>query len=90
MSNDRRAILSLVASGHCTPREAERLLAVAADGDEGMLRLAILLAIAWLALPQIQQLVAALVHGLGAWLPGLAAHAHRGLALISGILGGVL
>ena len=34
MNNDRRAILSLIAMGRITPREAERLLAVWPDSSE--------------------------------------------------------
>jgi hypothetical protein len=51
MNTDRQTILSLVAMGRITPREAERLLAVWPDGDDAILRLALCLAFAALALP---------------------------------------
>lgn len=89
MNRDRRVILSLMAVGRITPREAERLLAVAGNGDEAVLRLGILLAMAWLVLPQIQQVFTALARVFSAWVPGIAA-AHHGLAWISFWAGGVL
>jgi hypothetical protein len=51
MNSDRSAILSLVAMGRITPREAERLLAVWRDADDMILRLALCLAFAGLVLP---------------------------------------
>ena len=45
MNTDRKAILSLVATGRITPDQAERLLAVGPDGDDRILRLAVCLAL---------------------------------------------
>ena len=54
---DRRAILSLIAMGRITPREAERLLAVSEDGDDAILKFAVVFAIAWIVLPQVHGVV---------------------------------
>jgi hypothetical protein len=90
MNTDRRAILSLVAMGRITPREAERLLAVWPDGDETILRLALCLAFAALALPGLKEMLTEITHVLVALMPGLLAAAHHTLACITSWLGGVL
>lgn len=89
MNFDRRAILSLIALGRVTPREAERLLAVIADEDELILKSAVCLAVAWLALPQIHQLLAGLNRALAVDLPVISACLHCGLKLFTHLLGGV-
>ena len=86
---DRRAILSLIALGRVTPPEAERLLAVTAEEDELILRLAVCLAVVWLALPQIHQLWAGLNHMLGVVLPAISACGHCGLRFFAQQLGGM-
>ena len=53
MQTDRNKILSLVASGRITPREAERLLARGSDGDDWILRLVLCLALAGMVLPHL-------------------------------------
>ena len=90
MNTDRRAILSLVAMGRITPREAERLLAVWPDGEEAILRLALCLAFAALALPGLKEMFAEITHVLVALMPGLFAAAHHTLACFTYGLGGTL
>jgi hypothetical protein len=90
MNTDRRAILSLVAMGRITPREAERLLAVWPDGDEAILRLALCLAFAALALPGLKEVFTEVTHVLAALMPGLFASAHHTLACATHWLGGTL
>lgn len=89
MSIDRRAILSLIALGRISPQEAERLLAVTADEDEFILRAAVCLAIAWLALPQMPQLFAGLQHALGALAPALSGCIECGARFFTHLFGGM-
>ena len=49
---DRRAILALIAMERITPRAAERLLAVSQEGEDAILKFAVVFAIAWIVLPQ--------------------------------------
>lgn len=86
MNTDRRAILSLVAMGRITPREAERLLAVWPDGEDPLVRLALCLAFAWLLLTHLGGLFAAYTRSLVALLPG----AHHAVAFVTHCLGGLL
>ena len=81
MDADRGAILSMVATGRITPREAERLLAVWRDGDETILRLALCLAFVGLVLPYLGNTVAAIGETLTNLLPAV----ERALAAISGM-----
>ena len=46
MNSDRRAILSLIAMGRITPREAERLLAILSDWDDAIVRVGVVIAVA--------------------------------------------
>lgn len=71
MNSDRSTILSLVATGRITPREAERLLAVWRDGDDAILKLALGLAFAGLAMPYVQIGVSSVGHLLVALLPAI-------------------
>ncbi|HTA78269.1 MAG TPA: hypothetical protein VK720_01925 [Terracidiphilus sp.] len=80
MHNDRSAILSMVATGQITPREAERLLDAWRDGDEGILRLALCLAFVGLVLPSIANTMIAVEHAMALLLPAI----ERALCLISG------
>jgi hypothetical protein len=66
MNNDRRAILSLVAMGRITPREAERLLAVWPSREEALV---LLLALVWIALPSMSAWLAGIAHTLAGLLP---------------------
>jgi hypothetical protein len=90
MNTDRRAILSLVAMGRITPREAERLLAVWPNGDEAILRLALCLAFAALVLPALKELLTEFAHVLTAMMPALLATAHHTLAFVTHCLGGIV
>ncbi len=85
MHNDRRAILSLVAMGRITPREAERLLALWPDGEDPVARLALWLAFAWLVLSQLSGVLAAFTRTLLAFLPG----AHHAVACVTHWFGGL-
>ncbi len=64
MDTDRRAILSLIALGRITPREAERLLAVSSGSDEATVRLVLLAAVLWLVVPHAYQVIAGVSHAL--------------------------
>ena len=81
MNTDRSAILSLVAMGRITPREAERLLAVSREGDDAILRLALGLAFAVLALPYVGNGMGAVGHAVASLLPSI----ERALFLIAGM-----
>jgi hypothetical protein len=69
MNNDRRAILSLIATGRITPREAERLLAVWPGGDDALVPLALCLALVWAVLPHLSEWFAGIAHTLAGLLP---------------------
>ena len=86
---DRRAILSLVAMGRITPREAERLLVVWDDGDDGILKFAVAFAIAWLVLPQMGELVTGVVHAVSTVAPRVAEMAQGAMAFMTQVWGGV-
>ncbi|MGO9435760.1 MAG: hypothetical protein ACLPH3_11605 [Terracidiphilus sp.] len=90
MDTDRRAILSLVALGRITPREAERLFAVCPNGDDALLRLALCLAFAALALPGLNELFFGITHVLAALMPALHATVHHTLACVAQVWGGIL
>jgi len=90
MNTDRQTILSLVAMGRITPREAERLLAVWPDGDDSILRLALCLAFAALALPGLREMFTEITHTLVALMPALLGIAHHTLACVTHWLGGIV
>ena len=71
MRNDPGAILSLVALGRITPREAERLLALWRDGDETILQVALCLALFSLALPYVGDIVIGFGHVLATMFPAI-------------------
>jgi hypothetical protein len=72
MHTDRSAILSLVALGRITPREAERLLAVWPEGDESILRLALGLAFVGLVLPSVENVAIAVGQAMAFCAPAIA------------------
>ncbi|HEX4286604.1 MAG TPA: hypothetical protein VHZ28_16040 [Terracidiphilus sp.] len=82
MNSDRHAILSLVAMGRITCREAERLLAVSREGDDTILRLALCLAFAALALPYMASGFDAAGSALAALLPPIV----RAVSLMAGMV----
>lgn len=90
MNTDRRAILSLIAMGRITPREAERLLTVWSDRDEVTLWLAVLLAIVWLLLPHTNEIFAGLASVLDIMGPRYLACWHHAASMVSGLFGGRL
>jgi hypothetical protein len=81
MHPDRSAILSLVALGRITPREAERLLVVWRDGDETILLVALCLAFSALVLPYVGDAVSAFGQALATLLPAI----ERALLLMGGM-----
>ena len=84
MKRERQAILSLVALGRITPREAERLLAAWNAGREELWILAACLVI---CLTQLLPAVADLAHTLlPVGIPGL----HHAVTAILLLIGGVL
>jgi hypothetical protein len=85
MNTDRRAILSLVAMGRITPRDAERLLAVWPGGEDKLARLALCLAFAWLVLSHLDDVCAGLSRTLLAIAPGI----HHALAYVMHGIGGL-
>jgi hypothetical protein len=86
MNTDRRAILSLVATGRITPLEAERLLALWPDGEDAMARLALCLGFVWLVLSHAGELFKGLEHTLVAHAPAT----HHALASAAHWFGGLL
>jgi len=89
MEIDRRAILSLIAMGRITPREAERLFAVWQDGDDKVLRFAVAFAIAWVALPQVGPVVAGVAHTVSMMAPRVAELAQSVVACVTQVWGGM-
>jgi hypothetical protein len=90
MSIDRRTILSLIAMGRITPREAERLLAMWPEEDEFILRAAVCLSVAWMILPRLHGWFTGVSHAVTWLLPQAAQTVHHALACFSGWIGGVL
>lgn len=90
MNTDRRAILSLMAMGRITPREAERLLAVSSVSDDTTLRLVLLLMLVWLLVPHAHEIVNGLSHAIdaiGLWVFSAGRHA---IAVTLNAIGGRL
>ncbi len=90
MNIDRRAILSLIAMGRITPREAERLLAVSSASDETTVRLVVLFAVVWLLVPHAHEIGTGLSHAVdmvALWVGIAGRHA---IALCVDIIGGIL
>jgi hypothetical protein len=90
MNTDRRAILSLVATGRITAAEAERLLAAWNDSREMVWILALGLAFACLAQLHLRELLPMLMHLFNAQVPALAEAIRHGLSPIADLLGGLL
>ncbi len=94
MNTDRRAILSLIAMGRITPREAERLLVVSSGRDEATVRLVLLLAALWFLVPHAPQVITGLSHAMDAivlWACTIGRHAVAlALDVWTGIGGGSL
>ena len=90
MNKDRRAILSLVATGRITLSEAERLLVAWNDSRETVWILALSLAFAWLAHIHLHELLSILMHLLSAQIPALAESMQHAFLPITDLLGGLL
>jgi hypothetical protein len=90
MNTDRRAILSLIAMGRITPREAERLLAVWSERDEVIVRIAVIFAIAWMVAPHTHEVIAGLSHAFNTVVPRLFTAGQQVLTSVSNVFGRVL
>ena len=90
MNNDRRTILALIAMGRITPAQAERLLAVANDGRETAMILALCMTYACLAQLHLHELLPGFLHLLSAQIPTLVESARHALSPITDFLGGLL
>jgi hypothetical protein len=86
LHEDRRAILSLVAMGRITAREAESLLALWPDGEDAIVRLALCLGFAVLTLPHLGEWFSGFTHVLTA----LTVAVHHALACVIPWFGGLL
>ncbi len=89
MSVDRLWIWRLMASGRINAREAERLLVAASDEDEGILRVAVCGAIAWVVLPHVAEVIHGAVQTASVLLPRLLDGTHQVVACLNGWMGGV-
>jgi len=76
MNQDRGFIWNLVATGRISPRDAERLLALTSDEDDLALRLAVLLAVIWMVVPHVHELVVSMTHAVVMVGAGMASAAH--------------
>jgi hypothetical protein len=85
MNTDRHTILSLVAMGRITPREAERLLAVWPGSDEAIVRLVVCLAFAWLVVSHLADVFA----GFTRMILTIAPQLHHSIAFITHCFGGL-
>jgi hypothetical protein len=90
MNTDRRAILSLVATGRITAAEAERLLAAWNDSRETAWILALGLAFVLLAQVHLRELLPMLMHLFNAQIPALAEAVHHAFSPVTDLLGGLL
>lgn len=90
MNNDRRAILSLIATGRITASEAERLLVALNDSRETAWILALSLGFAWMAQIHLREILPILLHLLNAQIPALAEASHQAFSPITDLLGGLL
>ncbi|MGA7858918.1 MAG: hypothetical protein WCA11_13365 [Terracidiphilus sp.] len=91
MNTDRRVILTLIAMGRITPREAERLLAVWDEGREAVwIAGACCLAVAILELPHAVNLLPGLEHAVKTLLPGAFAVGHHAISIFTEHWGGIV
>jgi hypothetical protein len=89
MNTDRRAILTLVATGRITASEAERLLVAWNDSRETVWILALSLAFALLAQLHLRELPVILMHLFNAH-SALAEAVHHAFSPITDLVGGLL
>jgi hypothetical protein len=90
MNNDQHTILPHAFRTRTTPHEAERLLTEWAREDEAILRFAVCVAVASVALPWIYQFFGGIEHAFTVLQPRLLGPAHYALASITHLLGGIL
>jgi len=90
MNTDRRAILSLVATGRITATEAERLLAAWNDSRETAWILALGLAFTLLAQIHLHELLPILMHLFNVQIPAVAEAVHHAFSPATDLLGGLL
>lgn len=90
MNNAQRPILPNASRQQTAPHEARRLLAAWAREDEAILRIAVCLAVASVALPEIHQLFGGLEHTFTALQLGILGPAHYALPYITHLLGGII
>lgn len=91
MNNERRAILSLIAMGRITPREAERLLACWPDASETAWVLgACAVIVASLSLPHAHELLGRFADLFRTIFPMAGATSHHALSFLTRIAGGTL
>ena len=86
MNSDRRAILSLIQSGHITPMQAERLIAVANESRETAWIVVLCVALACLAQLHLHEFANWLMHFLNTQLPIWAETLHRALSPITDLI----
>lgn len=84
MNNDRYANLPLVNTERAVPHKAKRLLAAWADEDEAILRVAVCVAVAWIALPELHEFFGGIERTFAVLPPRLLGHAHYALAQFFG------
>ena len=90
MNTDRRAILSLIAMGRITPREAERLLAMSSDWDDSIVRVAVVCAVAWMVVPNVHHMLMGMSQAFDVVGPRLLAAGHHVFTSVSSVFGGAL
>jgi hypothetical protein len=90
MNTDRRAILSLIAMGRITPREAERLLAILSDWDDAIVRVAVICAVAWMVVPHVHHVLMGMSQAFDVVGPRLLAAGHHVFTSVSNVFGGAL
>lgn len=90
MNTDRRAILSLIAMGRITPREAERLLAILSDWDDAIVHVAAICAVAWMVVPHAHHVVMGMLQAFDVVGPRLLATGHHVFTSVSNVFGGAL
>jgi fumarate reductase subunit D len=90
MNTDRRAILSLIAMGRITPREAERLLAILSDWDDAIVRVAVVCAVAWMVVPHVHHGLMGVSQAFDVVSTRLFAAGHHVLTSVSNVFEGAL
>lgn len=89
MSTDRRAILSLIATGRISAREGERLLAVLPDEDDFILWAVICLAVLWLLLSYFREILTGVNRVFVSWFSEISLAAHHALICFTHWFGGL-